>query len=82
MIRLLIYKLIKYTFILILCTTLLLGAAWNLPQTQDGILKLENYIEEKFDIDISEKMLILGQAWEKFRNIDRSYMEMEEENGI
>lgn len=82
MIRLLIYKLIKYAFLTLLCSILLLSAAWNLPQTQDYVIQLENHIEEKYNLDISEKMLILEQAWEKFRRIDRSYVEMEGENEL
>jgi hypothetical protein len=70
----LLYKLLKYVFAILLCTTLLLGAAWSLPQTRDDVVALKNYVEKQFDLDIYEKMLILEQVWNKYRRIDRDGM--------
>jgi hypothetical protein len=64
-----IYRIFKYIFFILFCTTLLLCAGWNVPQTHDDVLKLKDFVEEKFDLDISEKMIILDQAWNKFRGV-------------
>jgi len=65
------YSVFKWIFMILFCTTLLLGAGYNVPQTRDDVEKVKNFVEETWKVDLDEKWDTFMIYYDKFRGMNR-----------
>ena len=63
------YKIFKWVVAIILSTILLLGAAWNVPETRDEFISIKEFAEEQWKVDLDEHYDNFWKHYNKFRGI-------------
>ena len=65
------YTILKYVFILLFSTTLLFMTFWNLPQTHDEMVRIKEFVEEQYDIDIDKINSDFTTLLNRYRGVKR-----------